>query len=169
MAANSVAERRFLRSIFESPANPTHRRFVGVSMDYQVDLDPTHQVLRVTVTAAVLTHELAEECCLSVARIASRGGPYATIWDLSGVTGTTASANDVRSRAYRGPAVSGARVRVLVGKAPVIYGLLRMLELISDCLNEQLQVVWSMEEAYEIVGVRPEDFTERLFPKKMAA
>ena len=58
---------------------------------------------------------------------------------------------------------------MIVGKAPVIYGLLRMLELISDCLGEQLQVVCSMEEAYDRVGVRPEDFTEHLFPEDRAA
>ena len=137
-------------------------RWLGGWMDYRIDLDPRHSVICVTVTAAVLTHELAEDSHRSVARIATRGGPYAVIWDLSGVRGTTLSANDVRSRAQRGPAVSGARVRVLVGKAPVIYGLSRMFELASDCLGEQFQVVRSMEEAYKIVGVRPEDFTERL-------
>ena len=138
-------------------------------MDYRIDLDPRHSVICVTVTAAVLTHELTEDSYRSVARIASRGGPYATIWDLSGVTGTTLSANDVTSWAQRGPAVSGARVRVLVAKTPVIYGLSRMFELISDCLGEQFQVVRSMEDAYKIVGVRPEDFTVRLFPAHRAA
>jgi hypothetical protein len=157
------------KSIFESPANPAHRCFVGVSMDYRVDLDPTHQVLRVTVTAAVVTHELSEDCHRSVALIASRGGPYAAIWDLSGVTGTTASANDVRSRALSPPAVPGGRTRVLVAKEPVMYGLCRMLELTRDSMGGQLQVVHSLEEAYEIVGVRPEDFTERLFPEDRAA
>jgi hypothetical protein len=138
-------------------------------MDYRIDLDPRHSVICATITAAVLTHDLAEECCQSVARIASRGGPYAAIWDLSGVTGTTASANDVRSRALSPPAVPGGRTRVLVAKEPVMYGLCRMLELTRDSMGGQLQVVHSLEEAYEIVGVRPEDFTERLFPEDRAA
>jgi hypothetical protein len=138
-------------------------------MDYCIDLDPTHQVLRVTVTAAVATNELAEDCYRSVARIASRGGPYAAIWDLSGVTSTTASTDQVRGRASSAPAVPAGRTRVVVAKEPVIYGLSRMSELFRDSMGGQLQVVWSMEEAYAIVGVRPEDFTERLFPTEMAA
>jgi hypothetical protein len=44
-----------------------------------------------------------------------------------------------------------------------------MLELTRDSMGGQLQVVHSLEEAYEIVGVRPEDFTERLFPEDRAA
>jgi hypothetical protein len=36
-------------------------------------------------------------------------------------------------------------------------------------LYDQFEVVYSLEEAYDTVEVRPEDFTERLFPKEMAA
>ena len=39
----------------------------------------------------------------------------------------------------------------------------------SDSMGGPSQVVWSVEEAYTILGVRPEAFTERLFPKEMAA
>src|SRR5215813_2377519 len=53
-------------------------------MDYRIDLDPAHRVIRLTVTA-VVTEELAEECYQSLSFIASRGGPYAAIFDLSGV------------------------------------------------------------------------------------
>jgi hypothetical protein len=35
--------------------------------------------------------------------------------------------------------------------------------------REELEVVHTLEEAYEIVGVRPEDFTERLYSKEIAA
>jgi hypothetical protein len=138
-------------------------------MDYRIDLDPRHSVICATITAAVLTHELAEECCQSVALAASRGGPYAAIFDLSGVTSATVSAHQVRGRAKHCPAVPAGRTRVLVAKEPVVYGLSRMLELTRDSMGGQLQVVHSLEEAYDLVGVRPEDFTERLFPQNRAA
>jgi len=67
-------------------------------MDYRIDLDPTHRVIRLTVTA-VVTEELAEACYQSLWFIASRGGPYAAIFDLSGVTGTTLS--PMRSEVWR--------------------------------------------------------------------
>ena len=138
-------------------------------MHFEVDLDPTHQVLRVTVTAVVATHELAEDCYRCVKRIASSGGPYAGIWDLSGVTGMTVSADDIRSLALSPPAVPGDRTRVIVAKEPVIFGMSRMLELYRDSVRGELQVVHSLEEAYKIIGVRPEGFTERLFPERLAA
>jgi len=133
------------------------------------NLDPTHRVLRVTITAAVLTHELAEDCYRSVALIASRGGPYAAIFDLSGATGTSLSANDVRSQALYAPAVPGDRIRVVVAKDLSVFGMARMLQLYRDFMGGQLQVVRSLQEAYDMVGARPEDFTQRLFPKKMTA
>jgi hypothetical protein len=138
-------------------------------MDYRIDLDPRHSVIRPTITAAVMTRELADDCYRSVARIASRGGPYAAIWDLSGVTGMTESASDIKNRAESDPAIPLGRTRVVVAKEPVVYGLSRMLVLMRDTMGGLLQVVHSLEEAYEIVGVRPEDFTERLFPEDRAA
>ena len=133
-------------------------------MHFEIDLDPTHQVLRITVTAAVVTYEFAEDCYRCVKRIASCGGPYAVIWDLSGVKSTTESTDQIRDRAKWDPAIPAGRTRVVVAKEPVIYGLSRLAELVRDSMGGQLHVVRTLEEAYEIVGVRPEDFTERLFP-----
>ena len=44
-----------------------------------------------------------------------------------------------------------------------------MLQLYQDMLGEHFQFVRSLEEAYEMLGVRPEDFTERVFPIDRAA
>jgi hypothetical protein len=44
-----------------------------------------------------------------------------------------------------------------------------VFQLIRDFIGDQYRVVHSLEEAYEIVGVRPEDFTQRIFPKELAA
>jgi hypothetical protein len=38
-----------------------------------------------------------------------------------------------------------------------------------EFLGDKFDVVRSVEEAYDLVGVLPEDFTEHLFPKKLAA
>src|SRR5215510_5431502 len=137
-------------------------------MDYAIDIDPAHSVIRLTMTA-VVTEELAEECYRSIAFIASRGGPYAAIFDLSRVTGTTLSPDAVRGPARRAPAVPAGRPRVIVADEPWIFGMARMFQICRDSLGEQFHVVRSLEEAYEMVGVRPEDFTQRIFPKGLAA
>ena len=44
-----------------------------------------------------------------------------------------------------------------------------MVQQIRDLIGTQYQVVHSLEEAYNLVGVCPEDFSERIFPKDQAA
>jgi len=58
---------------------------------------------------------------------------------------------------------------VIVADEPWIFGMARMFQICRDSLGEQFHVVRSLEEAYEMVGVRPEDFTQRIFPKWLAA
>jgi hypothetical protein len=44
-----------------------------------------------------------------------------------------------------------------------------MIELTRNWMGKQVELVESMDETYRMLGVRPEDFSERLFPKKLAA
>ena len=138
-------------------------------MGYVVDLDPTHSVIRITITAEIVTPELAEEIRIRFARVVSSGGPFAAIVDGSRVTSWTEPAVAIRDAAFRDPAVPGGRAHVTVAREPSVFGLARMFQLCRDFFGEQYQVVDSLEEAYGIVGARPEDFTERLFPKDLAA
>jgi hypothetical protein len=137
-------------------------------MDYAVDLDPIHRVLRTTVTTA-LTDESFKEIYRSVARLSATGGPYASILDLSQVADFPVSPETIRVFAATSPAVPGGRPRVMVAPRPALYGLARMFELYRDSMNVQVQVVQSLDEAYELLKVTQEDFTQRLFPEEVAA
>jgi hypothetical protein len=138
-------------------------------MDFVIDLDPTHRVLRVTVTMA-LTDEAATNIYQTVKRVASRGGPYAgVIADLSQVADFPVSSNTVRALAATGPAVPGLGPRVMVAREPALYGLARMFELYRESMGGQSQiVVQAIDEAYNLLGVTPEDFSQRLFPEDVA-
>jgi hypothetical protein len=131
-------------------------------VDYRVDLDPAHSVIRLTVTAEIVTLELAEDIYRHLSEVTSQGGPYAAIFDLSEVRKSTIPAEAIRSFALRAPAVPEGRTRVEVAKEPSVYGLARMFQLYRDFMGEQYQVVHSLEEAYDMIGVHPEDFTECL-------
>jgi hypothetical protein len=137
-------------------------------MNYLVDLDPTHDVIRLTVTAEILTPELAKDIHQICSWVASRGGATASIIDLSGVTSCTLPADAVRDFAIRPPA-GEERAHVAVARGPAIFGVARMFQLIRDFIGDQYRVVHSLEEAYSIVGVHAEDFTQRMFPKDEAA
>jgi hypothetical protein len=137
-------------------------------MDYVIDLDPTHRVLRITVTT-ILTDEAFKEIYRTIQRLASRGGPYAAIMDLSQVVDFPISADTIRAFAATAPAVPAGRPRVVVAPRPALYGLSRMFELHRDSMGGQFHVVQSMDEAYDLLKVTSQDFSQRLYPESMAA
>ena len=131
-------------------------------MDYEVDLDPTHSVIRLTVTAEVITLELAEEVYQHLSEVTARGGPYAAIYDLSAAKHMTIPSNTVRSLGCRRPSIPTGRKHVVVGKDPRIFGLARVFQMCTESIGSECQVVWSLKAAYDIVGARPEEFTQCL-------
>ena len=137
-------------------------------MDYEVDLNPAHSVIRLTVTARIVTRELAEDIYVFLQRLTSTGGPYAAIYDLSAATSTTIPTKMIRTYAHLKPSIPLGRTHVVVGKQPVIYGLARIFQMCREYLGDKFDVVHSLEEAYKLVGVRPEDFMERIYPERMA-
>ena len=138
-------------------------------MEFVVDLDPTHLVLRITVTV-VLTDKAAKDIYQAVARLALRGGPYAVITDLSQVVDFPLSADTVRALAATAlPIPLGDRPNVMVARQPALFGLARMFEMHRESLGVQLEVVHSIDEAYDLLKVTPQDFSERLFPSDLAA
>ena len=120
-----------------------------------------------------MTAALTDESCVAiyrtVARLASQGGPYAAITDLSQVPAFPLSANTVRALAAAAPAIPGSRPNVIVAGHPALYGLARMFELSRDSMGGRLQIVRSMDEAYGLLEVAPQDFSQRLFPEDEAA
>jgi hypothetical protein len=138
-------------------------------MDCLIDLDPTHRVLRATVTTRALTDEGLMDLYRLIERIATQGGPYSAIIDLSEVLAMRVSASTVETLAESNPAVPEGTPRVIVAKKDVVFGLSRMFELNRDSMHGQLHVVHSLDEAYVLLGVNSENFSKRLFPQRSAA
>jgi len=138
-------------------------------MEFVVDLDPKHRVLRITVTAA-LTDESARNIYRAVAQLALQGGPYAVITDFSQVVDFPLSAETIRSLAASAlPIPLGDRPNVMVARQPALFGLARMFEMHRESMGVELEVVHSIDEAYDLLNVAPQDFSERLFPDDLAA
>ena len=138
-------------------------------MHSQIDLDPAHSVIRLTVLEESVTLECAEDVYRHLAELKSRGGSYAAIYDLSMAKGTTIPTEMVREFARRRPPLPMDKKHVVVGKETNIYGLARLFSICGDNVGKEFEVVHSLEEAYEIIGARPEDFTQCLYPERMAA
>jgi hypothetical protein len=129
---------------------------------YPIDLDPVHSVIRLTVTAEIVTPELPEDIYKRLEQISSSGGPYATIYDLTIVKDTTIPVEMVRGYARRNPSVPMGRPHVVVGAETAIYGLARLFQMCREHVYGLVEVVHMLEEAYKIVEVCPGDFTQRL-------
>ena len=158
-------------------ARPARRRFSNKALagrrltaaKIAVDLDPTHRVLRITVMTA-LTDEAAKAIYQAVARVASQGGPYAAITDLSQVVDFPISADTIRTlAATASPIPLAGRTSVIVARQPALFGLARMFEMHRESMGRETKVVHSMGEAYDLLKVTSKDFTERLFPVDVAA
>jgi len=129
---------------------------------FQIDFCPTHDCIRLTVTAEILTPELAEDIYKRLKQISSSGGPYACIFDLTIVKVTTILAQMVKGYAQRNPSVPMGRPHVVVGEEAGIYGLARLFQMCREHIYGHFDVVHTLEEAYKICEVLPEDFTQRL-------
>jgi hypothetical protein len=57
----------------------------------------------------------------------------------------------------------------MVARQPALFGLARMFEMHREAMGVQLQVVHSLDEAYDLLKVSAEDFSQRLFPVDVAA
>jgi len=136
--------------------------------DYVIDLDPVHGVLRITIRK-VVTDQVVLDVYRSLKRLAAKGGPYATLADCSQVEDLKLSAETIRSLALGVPAVPAGRPRVVVVNRIVMYGLARMFESTRTSMGVRFHIVWSVDETYAILGVGPESFSQRLFPKKAVA
>jgi hypothetical protein len=124
-----------------------------------LDFDPEHKVLLVT-----LSESLTEPEYLAVREDVQRflqiEGPCHVILDFRGISNFDASADFVRMLAEKPPTFPASKIRVGVASQPVIYGMLRMFEIIGDKTRQQLHVVRTMEEAHSLLG-----FQSLAFPR----
>ena len=133
--------------------------------NYVIDLDPVHQVFRITLPY-IVTDQMAVDAYRTVGRLAAQGGPYASITDFSEVLKLKLSADTVRHLAHQAPPVSlSARPRVAVVNSIILYSLMDMFCSTRISMGLQCHIVWSVDEAYALLGVGSASFSERLIPE----
>jgi hypothetical protein len=128
-----------------------------------IDLDPAAGIVRVTVDG-VLTDGLLRETRNTLKQVVFGSGPYSGIFDFSRVAEDRVSSEGIRVLAGEAPTILSGRQRVVVASTPSLHGLFRMYEMSRDGMRVDLEVVEFIDEAYRMFGVRPEDFSRRLFP-----
>lgn len=142
---------------------PGYKVHSQTKADYAIDLDPTAQIVRVTVDG-VLTDELLMETYSTLKQLVPGGGPYSGIFDFSKVIDDRVSHDGIKVLAREAPVILSGRLRVVVAGTPSLHGLFRMYEMSRVGMRADLQVVGSIDEAYRMHGVHAEDFSQHLFP-----
>jgi hypothetical protein len=136
--------------------------------DYVIDLDPVHRVLRLKLRR-ILTDQLVVDAYRSLQPHVAQGGPYAAIFDGSELQDVKISFETVRSLVKQAPLIPSGRPRVLVVNRIIVYSLARMFESARTSMGVEFHIVWSVDEAYAMLRVGAEDFSQRLFPRNLAA
>jgi hypothetical protein len=85
--------------------------------------------------------------------------PCRGIWDFSGVTEFEVSNAAMRQAAVRRPIIASGYMRVIVASQDFLFGMMRMLQLLSEEDRPELLVVRTMDEAYRWLLVDAPDFT----------
>jgi hypothetical protein len=126
-----------------------------------LDFDPEHRVLSVTLTG-VLTEAGYLAAHENVTRFMQAEGPCHGIIDFRGVSKLDISADFVRTVAEGPPAFPVNTIRVCVAPQPVIYGMIRMFQMIGAETKAGVHVVKTMKEACALLGFQSLNFSRRV-------
>ena len=128
-------------------------------MAFQFEFDPVNKILLARFEGQ-LTNESAIEYHEALGRNWRATGARAGVWDLSGVTEFSVTADFLHSLAMRKPITPGLtnHPRFIVVPVTAGYGLMRMFQIAGESSRPQLHVVRTVDEALVALGVQSPHF-----------
>jgi len=126
-------------------------------IEYALQFDFTHKVLLLTFGKAV-TRATLLAAYDAAAHFVAAEGPCRGIVDFSAVEHAEISAESVRSISERPPAFPPGMKRVFVAPGPLPYGFSRMYQILREDLEGDLEVVHTLREAYDLLGLESPTF-----------
>jgi hypothetical protein len=126
-------------------------------VDYSLQADPQRRVVLVTL-GKVVTEESALAAYTAVEQLIAAQGPHSGITDLSEVEKLRVSADFVWRLAAKPPMIPDGMSRIAVAPRPDIYGMSRMFQILRDNRGGHLEVVHTLQEAFELLGLESPEF-----------
>jgi hypothetical protein len=126
-------------------------------VDFTLQSDPEHRVVLVTL-GKIVTEASALAAYTAVEQFIVAEGPHSGITDLSGVEKLNVSPDFVRLLAAKPPMIPDGMSRVAVAPRADIYGVSRMFQLLRDSRGSYLEVVHTLKEAFELLGMESPHF-----------
>ena len=127
-------------------------------MSFVIEFDAKNNILRGTLKGKV-TDAILFDCYSAAVRCTTSHPPCRGIWDFSDVTEFEVSNAAIKKAAARRPIIASGYMRVIVARQDFLFGMMRMLQLLSEEARPELLVVRTMEEAYRWLLVDAPDFT----------
>ena len=153
----ALGRARLQRAIAWEDDGGTHFRR-GVFVPYQFDFDQANQIARGRFEGRITDEDLRNyysDAEKYVALTKPRGG----LLDFSAASSFEATPATIQHLAALTPVLANPSLpRVLVAPAPLIFGMLRMFEMLGDRTRPSLHVVRTEQEAWAILGVREPQF-----------
>lgn len=125
--------------------------------DYTLQADPEHRVVLVTM-GKVVTEESALAAYTAVEQFIAAQGPHSGITDLSEVEKLRVSADFVWCLAAKAPMIPDGMSRVAVAPRRDIFGMTRMFQILRDNRGSSLDIVHTLQEAFERLGLESPQF-----------
>jgi hypothetical protein len=121
------------------------------------EFDPVNKVVCWRLQGEV-TDKLSAESLHLVADILTDTNPKSGIIDLSQVTSFRISTETVKQTANSRPLFPAELPRVIVASSDHVYGIARMFAALSNDTRKDAQVVRTMDEAYQLLGIKEPQF-----------
>jgi len=134
-----------------------------VRVDFTLQSDAEHRVLLVTL-GKIVTEASALAGYTAVELFIAAQGPHSGITDLSGVEKLNVSSDFIRFLAAKPPMIPDGMSRIAVASRADIYGVSRMFQLLRDCRGSYLEVIHTLKEAFELLGLESPHFSTVVWP-----
>jgi len=126
-------------------------------MGFVMEFDAKNNILRGTLEGRV-TDAILLDCYAAAARCATSHPQCRGLWDFSEVTEFAVSSHTIREMSRGPPIISTGYMRVIVASQDYLFGMMRMLQILSKESRPELHVVRTMDEAYHLLLVESPEF-----------
>jgi len=124
-------------------------------MPTKLNIDRKAGIVYSTFYGEVNTAELIEQVA-AIRRHQDFDPQFRELIDASKVTSFDVSSDDVRDLAVEDAPFAPAAKRVLVASEDLVFGLARMFQIFGAEQRPHFEVVRTLEQAHELLGIKPE-------------
>ena len=128
-------------------------------MGFVMDFDAKNNILRGTLEGP-LTGAILLDSYEAATRYTASHPPCRGLWDFSKVTANAEiSSNIIRQVVGKSPIIPSGYMRVVVAPQDFLFGMMRMLQILSEEARPELHVVRTLDEAYRLLRIESPEFS----------